>query len=212
MAVPDSSISPKILSSAKRAFLTNGYEKTNLKDICREAGVTTGALYKRFAGKEALFCALVEQAASEIEAIAEERERLDPRTLSDSELLNAWSMYGSSSLTSSMQEWFDFLYARKDEFTLIITCAGGTCYSHFIRDWVDAMTEGTYGYLSECIRRNMVTNIISRDELGILLSAFWTLISEPFIRNFNKQQLDIHCTMVCRMFDWYEILGLHLPT
>lgn len=59
MSVPDRSLDPKILESAKKEFLANGFEKTSLKAICDGAGVTTGALYKRYDGKEGLFTALV---------------------------------------------------------------------------------------------------------------------------------------------------------
>ncbi len=43
---------PRILESARNEFLANGFEKASLKAICEGAGVTTGALYKRYKGKE----------------------------------------------------------------------------------------------------------------------------------------------------------------
>lgn len=55
MAKPDHSLDPLILESARKEFLVNGFEKASLKEICDRAGVTTGALYKRYQGKEALF-------------------------------------------------------------------------------------------------------------------------------------------------------------
>ena len=61
MAVADRSIDPRILDSARTEFLASGFEKASLKTICEGAGVTTGALYKRYKGKEDLFCAVVEQ-------------------------------------------------------------------------------------------------------------------------------------------------------
>ena len=50
MAVPDHSIDPRIFESARKEFLENGFEKASLKAICEGAGVTTGALYKRYKG------------------------------------------------------------------------------------------------------------------------------------------------------------------
>ena len=50
MAKPDTSIDPRIMDSAKEEFRTLGFEKASLKSICQRAGVTTGALYKRYAG------------------------------------------------------------------------------------------------------------------------------------------------------------------
>ena len=59
MAKPDTSIDPRIMDSAKEEFRTLGFERASLKSICQRAGVTTGALYKRYAGKEELFRAVV---------------------------------------------------------------------------------------------------------------------------------------------------------
>ena len=42
MATADKSIDPRILESAKREFLQKGFLNASLKDICRDAGVTTG--------------------------------------------------------------------------------------------------------------------------------------------------------------------------
>ena len=44
MAVPDHSIDPRILASARKEFLEKGFEKASLKGICQGADVTTGAL------------------------------------------------------------------------------------------------------------------------------------------------------------------------
>ena len=43
----------KILDSGKKLFLKNGYERTNLRELCKAAGVTTGAFYRHFEDKSA---------------------------------------------------------------------------------------------------------------------------------------------------------------
>ena len=45
----------RLLESAKKEFLEKGYLQASLRNICKNAGVTTGALYFFFEGKEALF-------------------------------------------------------------------------------------------------------------------------------------------------------------
>lgn len=45
-------LDPRLLAAAKEEFLKKGYEKSSLVCICEAAGVTTGALYKRYKGKE----------------------------------------------------------------------------------------------------------------------------------------------------------------
>ena len=44
----------KILESGKQLFLKNGYERTNLRELCKGAGITTGAYYRHFEDKAAL--------------------------------------------------------------------------------------------------------------------------------------------------------------
>ena len=44
----------KLLISAKQEFLEKGYQKASLRNICKNAGVTTGALYFFFQDKEDL--------------------------------------------------------------------------------------------------------------------------------------------------------------
>ena len=50
-----------LLECAKREFLEKGYMKASLRNICKAAGVTTGALYFFFKDKEDLLAALVEE-------------------------------------------------------------------------------------------------------------------------------------------------------
>ena len=50
----------RMMECAKSDFLKDGYEGVSLKDICRHAGVTTGAFYHRFHGKDDLLKAVVE--------------------------------------------------------------------------------------------------------------------------------------------------------
>lgn len=50
----------RIMECAKVEFLKKGFQATQLKDIVTAAKVTTGAIYRHFKDKEALFFALIE--------------------------------------------------------------------------------------------------------------------------------------------------------
>jgi AcrR family transcriptional regulator len=56
----------KLLDAARALFGTRGYNDTSLDDIVAAAGVTKGALYHHFEGKEDLFRALFEQIKREV--------------------------------------------------------------------------------------------------------------------------------------------------
>ena len=202
MAVADRSIDPRILKSARAEFVKHGFEKSSLKAICDGAGVTTGALYKRYKGKEELFCAVVEQTVAELYAEAKRRGNLDPASMTDEQLIRAWEMEGSD-----MMWWFQYLYERREDFYLLLACSEGTRYSNFQHDWVALLTKATSAFLEEAKSRGLCRNDIQPEELHILLSAFWTTIYEPFIHHFTWEQVENHCRIVCRLFHWHDALG-----
>jgi AcrR family transcriptional regulator len=53
--------SERILDAAEACFARTGFHRTTMHDICKEAGVSPGALYVYFDSKEALFEAIVEE-------------------------------------------------------------------------------------------------------------------------------------------------------
>ena len=190
MAKADRSIDPRILESAKKEFLEMGFEKASLKHICQQAEVTTGALYKRYKGKEDLFCAVVADVVADLNAVRDEKTSARFDDMSDEELVKAWDMD-----EAYMMWWFQYLYDRHDGFVLLLKCAEGTSYSNFQHDWVESMTQATYDYYMEAKRRGLTHTDISIEEMHILLSAFWTTIYEPFIHDFTWEQIEKHCRL-----------------
>lgn len=201
MANPDRSIDPRILESAKKEFLALGFEKASLKAICEDAGVTTGALYKRYKGKEALFCAVVDNTVEALYGFVKQRSSISPASLSNEMLVDAWKM------GDSMLVWLQFLYKHRDGFLLLISCAGGTRYSNFQHDFVETMTTKSYDYFLEAKSRGLATADISLEEMHILLSAFWTTVYEPFIHGYTWEQMAAHNDLICKLFDWQRVLG-----
>ncbi len=66
----------RLLDIAVRRFATDGFRRTSVSDIAREAGLTPAAVYAYFAGKEGLFQAAVDaDAAALIEAARAAGER-----------------------------------------------------------------------------------------------------------------------------------------
>lgn len=54
-----------ILDAAERCFARAGFHRTTMQDICKEAGVSPGALYVYFDSKEALIAGLCERNRTE---------------------------------------------------------------------------------------------------------------------------------------------------
>ncbi len=58
----------RLLDVAQDAFARQGYDATGVAEICRRAGVSKGAFYHHFAGKQALFIALLNRWLDRIDA------------------------------------------------------------------------------------------------------------------------------------------------
>ena len=61
-----------ILSAAEACFARAGFHRTTMQDICREAGVSPGALYLYFASKEALIEGIAESSVAAMVALMDE--------------------------------------------------------------------------------------------------------------------------------------------
>lgn len=200
MAVADRSIDPRILESARTEFLASGFEKASLKTICEGAGVTTGALYKRYKGKEELFCAVVEQTVSDLYEVAHARgirTRGHVRSGTDQGVGHGW---GGHDVV------VPFPLRPAGRLLSAALLLPGTRYANFPHDWVELLTKATSAYLAEAQRRGLCRNDVEPAELHILLSAFWTTIYEPFIHHFTWEQIEAHCRIVCGLFNWHGAL------
>src|SRR6185436_10096654 len=72
----------KLLAAAVDVFVDQGYEGARVQDIARAAGLTTGAIYANFRGKnELLFDAIGARADTEIEAMLSEAQRQELRDM-----------------------------------------------------------------------------------------------------------------------------------
>jgi AcrR family transcriptional regulator len=118
MSTPDKSIDPRLLASAEAEFAKQGFIKAELKTICDNAGITTGALYKRYKGKEDLFCAVVEGIAGKLTGFVKGRSQIDFSALTDDEIRASWVMS-----YDAMLPMFKLLYDNRNTFSLLISKA-----------------------------------------------------------------------------------------
>jgi len=78
--VHDTSTRERLLAAAVEVFVSQGYEGARLQDIARAAGLTTGAIYANFRGKdELLFAAIGARAGVEVDALLAEALGREPR-------------------------------------------------------------------------------------------------------------------------------------
>ena len=79
-AVQDTSTRDRLLAAAVEVFVEQGYEGARLHDIARAAGLTTGAVYANFRGKDdLLFAAIGARVGVEMDLLMESAFDREPR-------------------------------------------------------------------------------------------------------------------------------------
>ncbi len=119
----------KLKKAALEEFYDNGYAKAGLRNICRKAGVTTGAMYFSFENKEALFRAILDPLVQSYEEILARCMQLE---LAD-------SSEGSDIDVLMMQ----FVLKHRKEAIVIMEKAQGSCYEGF-RSRIENMMEQSF--------------------------------------------------------------------
>ncbi|SEL09433.1 TetR/AcrR family transcriptional regulator [Ruminococcus albus] len=203
MAIPDKRIDPRLLASAQAEFMKHGYLKAELKTICENADITTGAVYKRYKGKEDLFNAVVENIVNELNNFVESRSNTDFSAFSDDEIYNSCEMS-----YESMMPLFKLLYKNRETVSLLIDKAAGTRYENFNHEYVTKMSYAYEQFYYEAYKRGLAHAEVTREEFHVLISSFWTCVCEPIIHDMSWEQIEEHCRIVCRFFNWQDVIML----
>ncbi|MCR5585153.1 MAG: TetR/AcrR family transcriptional regulator [Lachnospiraceae bacterium] len=203
MATPDKSIDPRLLAAAEDEFMRQGFLKAELKNICNTAGITTGAVYKRYKGKEDLFCAVVDDVVKGLTGFLAKRSLTDFTAFSDEEIYASWVM-----TYENMVPIFELLYKHRNKFKLLISKAAGTRYENFSHDFVTAMSKAYKTFYIEVRDRGLARADVTEVEFHILISSFWTSICEPFIHDMTLEEIEEHCRVMCRFYRWDDAIML----
>jgi len=137
----ESETKERLLAAAKKEFLEKGYQDASLRSICKNAGVTTGALYFFFKDKEDLFESLVSEVSEgaismlkqhfEGEKKAFQVAKKDGKVPERKEMAD--DLYAGKVI-------FHYLYSHYDQVTLLLKKSKGSLYENFT-DKIVAITE-----------------------------------------------------------------------
>lgn len=205
MSNPDTSIDPRILEAAKKEFLAQGYEKASTNVICKNAGVTSGALYKRYSGKDDLFCALVSTVADQFKAIMQGSYQEFHSMSKEEQEANALEP------KSEAVTFVDYVYEHFDTFQLLIGCAKGSSYGNYMEDLAEISAASTIRFMKETGHEAVIAGEkVSEETIHILVSSYFYGLFEPVVHGMKKEDAIIYTQQLKCFFDvgWAEIFGL----
>ena len=164
-------------------FLRNGYERTNLRDLCGEAGVTTGAFYRHFKDKEALFSALVEPAVKSIQDTYETAADECFHCLSMGNTEDIWAISAET-----IEAFVRIVYTHFDEFKLLLCCADGTPYIDFTDRLVERELQNTHRMYEFLDTKHIKYSRIDGKKLHMLIHSYFSCIFETVLHDYTQDE------------------------
>ncbi len=63
-------------------------------------------------------------------------------------------------------------------------------------------------FYAEAKKRGLAKAEVTSEEFHVLISSFWTCVCEPFVHEMSWKQIEEHCRIVCRFFNWSDVIML----
>ncbi|BAQ24136.1 TetR/AcrR family transcriptional regulator [Streptococcus troglodytae] len=202
MVKKDETLNLEILNSAKKEFLTYGYQEASLRRICKNAGVTTGALYKRYSGKEALFGTLLEPTVQAIEMMKQKYLQNDYQLLRENRLSQMWNK-SLDELTDIMH----FIYDHEDSMRLLLFKSHGSTFETFQQQMIEELTDSTYHYLEQAHQEGKISHVLDKSQLRLTMTAYYKAIIQPLEQGWSYQEALLACQTIIKLFNWSRLLG-----
>ena len=193
-----------ILESGKNLFLEKGYERANLREICRGAGITTGAFYRHFEDKESLFSALVNPVVEGIMERYDSAEEICLSHLSDGDLISMWEKSSDTAVV-----FVEYIYDNFQLFKLLLQCSDGTKYVDFTNWMTEKEIEANLKMFAMMEERNIEFNRLSSKELHMLIHSFFSCMFETVLHDYKRDEAISYICTIKSFYSagWKKVLG-----
>ena len=201
----------KILDCGKKIFKDQGFEKSNLRAICKAAGVTTGAFYGHFEDKEALFSELVEPIVSQIQRSYTMYEDRSFDVYKKEKHIKKETIY--KILESKAQgaiEMVLYFFEHKDVFELLVFGSYGTKFNNFLDEIIEREDKNHFEILSMIYGEDHVNDVITNRGIHLINHAYFYALSEVAVHSKSIEEVKLNATLISEFFNegWKKIRGI----
>lgn len=173
----------KIQDAAMEEFLDKGFLGASLRQIVKNAGVTTGAFYGYFSSKEALFASIVEPHAKAL------MSRFMEAQTAFAELPEAEQAVHMGEESGVYVRWMvDYICQHRRPVKLLLCRAEGTGYEHFVHNMVEIEVEYTLRYMEVLRRLGRNIPVLDHSLCHIIASGMFSGIFEIVIHDMPREQ------------------------
>lgn len=194
----------KIHEAAMAEFLDKGFQGASLRQIVKNAGVTTGAFYGYFSSKEALFASIVEPHAAALMG------RFMEAQTSFSELPEQEQPEHMGLESSQCVHWMvDYICDHREPVKLLLTRSEGTSYEHFVHNLVEMEVEYTLQYIEVLRRLGKDIPMLDKSLCHIIASGMMSGIFEIVIHDMPREQAlrDVDQLRDFYTAGWLKLMG-----
>ena len=194
----------RIQEAALEEFLDKGFLGASLRQIVKQAGVTTGAFYGYFSSKEALFASIVEPHAAALMG------RFMACQTSFAELPEAEQPDHMGVESGSYLHWMvEYICQHRAPVKLLLCRAEGTPYEQFVHNMVEVEVASTLQYMQVLRHLGHEVPELPRSMCHILASGMLSGIFEVVIHDLPHDQA-LRCVEQLREFytaGWLKLMG-----
>lgn len=172
-----------IQQAALSEFSDKGFLGASLRQIVKNAGVTTGAFYGYFSSKEALFASIVEPHATALMG------RFMEAQISFAELPEEEQPAHMGVESSSYLHWMvDYICQHREPVKLLLCRAEGTSYEHFVHNMVEVEVDSTLQYINvlRCLGNDVPE--LDRQMCHIIASGMFNGVFEIVIHDMPRDK------------------------
>lgn len=194
----------RIVASAKKEFLAQGFEKASMRKIAAEAGITAGGLYKHFITKEAMFEALVEPTLQNFYKRDIELTNLALQQINMDDFISF--RYASD---SGNYELLNYIYSKFDEFQLMFNHSTGTKYENIRHDLVMLEVSGAKRLIAALKQHGIPVANFNEDQLHILYSTALTPLFEIITHGYPYKKALTFIDLIAAIMNlgWEKIVN-----
>jgi TetR/AcrR family transcriptional regulator len=194
-----------ILDYAKSEFLDRGFKDASVRNIAKTMGLTTGAIFRYYPDKEALFIAVVDDAAQSLyESYKKMQKQFQYLPL---EKRNDIVQTNSPEYLLQM---LDIIYENFDAFKLIICHSEGTRYVSYIDRLVSIAVENTQMFIDILKKDGVQVKETPSNLIHIIYSAFFTAVFEVVVHDMPKEEAVEYVSSMFEFFNsgWKTLLHI----
>lgn len=208
MSVKADATRENILSTAKKHFLQDGLDGASLRNIVKDAGLTTGAFYKYYPTKESLYDALVDPYLEHI-------YRIYDGILADFETMPAQEQTDHMTEASGdgINQIIDYVYDHYDHFRLLLKCGDSGKYAEFIHGMVAREIASTQTYMDTLRQSGIPVPQVEESLLHMINTGFFSSVFQIIEHDMDKETAKKNIALLkeFQTGGWERLMNIKFP-